>query len=114
RGLWLMAVYAGTKPSLPNYTLFAADASARPVKQPLQGISYINKGKVVPLADLGLRDAKTAIRGWHFGVGSTGMVSLGDGYYYLSHNYKVEAGQGSNLRLYRFTPEQNQPFEEIK
>lgn len=113
RKLWLMAVYAGSKQHLPNYTLFAADGTARPVKQPLEGVPYIKKGKVVPLAELGL-EHQTGIRGWMWGVGSTGMVWLGDGYYYLSHNFKVDAGEGSNIRLYRFTPEQEQPFELIK
>ena len=111
---WLMAVYKGVKEHYPNYTLFAADAKARPSKQTLQGIPYINKGMVVPLKEVGAKDEKTGIRGWMWGVGSTGMTSLGGGYFYFSHNYNSEQGQGSTIRMYRYTGEIDAAFEEIK
>ncbi len=110
--LWMMAVYAGTKKHYPNYTLFAADGSARPVTKALDGVPYIKKGKVVALKAAGKQQGE--IRGWHWGVGSTGICSLGDGYFYLSHNYKIEAGQGSTIRLYRFTGEEDAAFHQVK
>ena len=42
------------------------------------------------------------------------MCSLGEGYFYLSHNYKIEAGQGSIIRLYRFTGNEKQAFEPVE
>ena len=111
---WLMAVYKGVKEHYPNFTLFAADAEARPAKQTLQGIPYINKGLVVPLKEAGMKDATTGVRGWMWGVGSTGMASLGGGYFYLSHNYNSEQGQGSTIRMYRFTGDAASAFEEVK
>ena len=111
---WLMAVYKGVKEHYPNYTLFAADAKARPTKQALHGIPYIKKGLVVPLKQAGLKDGKSGIRGWMWGVGSTGMASLGGGYYYFSHNYNSEQGQGSTIRMYRYTNRPDQAFEEVK
>ena len=111
---WLMAVYKGIKEHYPNYTLFAADAEARPAKQTLQGIPYINKGLVVPLKEAGMKDATTGVRGWMWGVGSTGMASLGGGYFYLSHNYNSEQGQGSTIRMYRYTGDANAAFEQVK
>ncbi|MBQ5618737.1 MAG: hypothetical protein IIU93_06290 [Alistipes sp.] len=111
---WLMAVYKGVKEHYPNYTLFAADAKARPAKQTLQGIPYIKKGFVVPLKAEGLKDATTGIRGWMWGVGSTGMAALGGGYYYFSHNYNSEQGQGSTIRMYRYTDREDEAFEEVK
>lgn len=111
---WLMAVYKGVKEHYPNYTLFAADAKARPAKQTLQGIPYIKKGFVVPLKAEGLKDATTGIRGWMWGVGSTGMAALGGGYYYFSHNYNSEQGQGSTIRMYRYTDLKDEAFEEVK
>lgn len=110
--LWMMAVYAGTKKHYPNYTLFAADGLARPVTKALDGVPYIKKGKVVALKAAGKQQGE--IRGWHWGVGSTGICSLGDGYFYLSHNYKIEAGQGSTIRLYRFTGEEDAAFHQVK
>jgi hypothetical protein len=99
-----MAVYKGVKEQYPNFTLFAADAEARPAKQTLQGIPYINKGLVVPLKEAGMKDATTGVRGWMWGVGSTGMASLGGGYFYLSHNYNSEQGQGSTIRILEIQP----------
>lgn len=111
---WLMAVYKGAKEHYPNYSLFAIDAASQPRKQALQGIPYIKKGLVVPLKQAGLKDEKTGIRGWNFPVGSTGMASLGDGYFYFSHNYNSEAGQGSKIRLYRYSGRSEQAFDEVK
>ena len=109
---WMMAVYKGKKASFPNYTFFAADGTARPVKKALDGIPYIGKAKVVALKAAGKQQGE--IRGWDWGVGSTGMCSLGEGYFYLSNNYKIEAGQGSTIRLYRFTGEADEAFEQVK
>ena len=109
---WMMAVYKGNKKHYPNYTFFAADGAARPVKQALDGVPYIKKAKVVALKAAGKQQGD--IRGWDWGVGSTGMCSLGDGYFYLSHNYKIEAGQGSIIRLYRFTGNADNAFEAVK
>ena len=109
---WMMAVYKGNKKHYPNYTFFAADGAARPVKQALVGVPYIKKAKVVALKAAGKQQGD--IRGWDWGVGSTGMCSLGDGYFYLSHNYKIEAGQGSIIRLYRFTGNADNAFEAVK
>lgn len=111
---WLMAVYKGSKEHYPNYTLFAIDATSPSSKQPLQGIPYIKKGLVVPLKEQGLKDERSGIRGWHWDVGSTGMASLGEGYFYLSHSYNSEQGQGSTLRLYRYTGNPEAAFEQIK
>ncbi len=113
-GYWMMAVYVGKKEHYPNYALFAADGRAKVRRERLQGIPYINKGRIVPLADGGRHHAPTGIRGWDFGVGSTGMATLGDGYYYLSHNFNIEAGQGSTIRLYKFTGQESQPFDQVK
>ena len=109
---WMMAVYKGKKANFPNYTFFAADGTARPVKKTLDGIPYIGKAKVVALKAAGKQQGE--IRGWDWGVGSTGMCSLGEGYFYLSNNYKIEAGQGSTIRLYRFTGEADEAFEQVK
>ena len=109
---WMMAVYKGNKKHYPNYTFFAADGAARPVKQALDGVPYIKKAKVVALKAAGKQQGD--IRGWDWGVGSTGMCSLGDGYFYLSHNYKIEEGQGSIIRLYRFTGNADNAFEAVK
>lgn len=110
--VWWMAVYKGSKPQYPNYSLFAIDALAKPKKQPLKGVDYIKKGSVVALQQHlpHKHDPATGVSGWHFGYGSTGFYPAGGGFYYISHNYANPAGQGSNLRLYRFNGNADQPF----
>lgn len=111
---WFMTVYAGKKTGYPNYTLFAADGAARPVKRILEGVPYARRGYVVPLAQAGLQDGATGIRGWRFGYGATGLCSLGDGYFYISHDYRNADGQGSVIRLYRLTGDAEQPFKAVE
>lgn len=98
---WFMAVYKGSKPEYPNYALFAIDANAKPKKQALKGVPYQGKAPVI-----------STVEGWHQDVGSTGTCSLDNGLFYLSHPYKNNEGQGSILRLYRYTAE-GMPFELI-
>ena len=113
-GYWLMAVYKGKKPQFPNYTLFAADGAVRARKQPLAGVPYVRKGRVVSLAPAGRIDAATGIRGWKFKYGSTGLLSLGDGLWYISENGKTpDKKQYTTLRLYRWTGAEDGPFEPV-
>lgn len=113
--VWWMAVYAGSKPQFPNYNLFAIDGTIKPTKGALKGVPYIDKANILTLWDNGEQDSKTGIRGWRFGVGSTGIAYLGKGMYYFSHNHKTEKGQGSNIRLYYFGGDgSTQPFNQVK
>ena len=88
---WWMAVYRGKKPTYENYTLFAVDADANIRKQALKGVPYIKKASVI-----------TAVQGAHQNLGSTGLCSLDNGYFLVSHSYKNNEGQGSVLKLYRY------------
>ena len=57
---------------------------------------------------LGRLLAKTRIRGIDFPYGATGMISLGDGYFYFSKDYKNEDGtRGTTVGLYEFDGEKN-------
>ena len=77
--------------------LFAVDGSAKPTKATLKGVPYLKKGSIVSLWH---GQNTEPITGWNFPVGSTGIAYLGKGYYYFSHNYGTDKGQGSNIRLY--------------
>ena len=111
-GVWWMAVYNGKKPQFPNYALFAVDGSKKPLKQPLKGVPYIKKGSVLTLWH---SNEAQPIVGWNFAIGSTGIAYVGDGHYYLSHNYKNDKGQGSTIKLYTYSDWQaSAPFELAK
>lgn len=89
-GNFFAAVYAGKKEAFPNYTLFAIDGHKAPQRCALTGLN--EEGEMLSLAG----------DGWYFPHGDTGFISLGDGYYYLSHHGRTEAGMDSTVRLYRW------------
>lgn len=105
---WILATYKGKKPSFPNYTIFMVDGTKAPKSEALEGVPYIKKGATLSLKAMGKQQGD--IRGWHFALGSTGICSLGDGYFYISDNFKNDMGQGSIIRRYRFTGDDNEPF----
>ena len=114
--IWWMAVYKGKKSNYPNYLLYAVDALAKPKKESLKGVPYINKASVVPLQSRveSLKDSKSGVTGWNFGFGSTGLASIGDGLYYISHPYTQDKRHASVLKLYKFNGKADGPFELVK
>lgn len=112
---WFAAVYKGEKPQYPNYSLYAFDGTKKARKEPLKGFDVPEKGYVLSLADAGLTDSETKLRGWNFPLGSTGLEALGGGYFYISKNGKDSEGHETcNLRLYRWNGRNDGPFEEVK
>ena len=88
---FFMAVYTGKKPGFPNYSLFAADASAAPEYRKLQGLE--EQGEILILLPAGLHDEATELYGWHFPHGSTGLCSLGNGSWLIAEAKVSTAGQ---------------------
>ncbi len=110
---WFAAVYKGSKPQYPNYSLFAIDGTKKGCKQILKGFEKVEKGIVVPLAKAGNHHAASDTYGWTFDA-STGIESLGNGYFYISKGGKNKDGmQTCDMRLYHFTGNHDKPFEEV-
>ena len=108
---WFAAVYKGKKPHFPNFSLFSIDGSVRPEFRPLKGLGD-EKGEMLSLSKDGLYDVKTGIYGYYAKYGSTGLVSLGGGYYYISHHAGIGKNQSySEIVLYRWTGNTPCPFE---
>lgn len=101
--LMLAAVYPGRKEHFPNYPMFFIDCAKTPEKAVLAGLG--EEGEKLSLAEIGLCDEATGLCGSAFQYGSTGMISLGDGLFYFSEDYRTENGFGTVVRLYRFDPE---------
>ena len=101
--LILAAVYQGRKEQFPNYPMFFIDCAKAPEKAVLAGLG--EEGERLSLAEIGLCDEATGLRGSAFRYGTTGMISLGDGLFYFSEDYRTENGFGTVVRLYRFDPE---------
>src|SRR5699024_6170329 len=104
---WFMGVYVGKKDQYPNYELFAVDAESTPSLETLTGLDG-EQGLLLPLAEDGLLDEATGIRGW-YETASVGIQSLGDGLYYLSTQTN-DGGQGSILTLETWTGHADDPF----
>ncbi|MBM0104807.1 hypothetical protein JM946_08610 [Steroidobacter sp. S1-65] len=115
---WFLGVYRGKKPSFPNYLLFAVDARSQPTWRELVGVPAADakgweRGKVLELADDGLRDAATGVRGWNQ-KGDVGFQPVGGGLFYLSQNSGSKGAQTADLILMRWTGDAHQPFAPVK
>lgn len=102
-GYMFAAVYVGKKEEFPNYPMFVIDMNKQAECAEL--INLNETGELLSLAQIGLQDEKTGIRGIRFPHGSTGIISLGDGHFYFSREFKNEDGWGTNIGLYKFDDE---------
>lgn len=91
-GDYFAAVYVGKKPQFPNYHMYRIDGSAAAVDAPLSGLN--ENGKLLTVKKAGELHGESGVYGYHFPHGSTGMASLGDGTFYISHHGRFE-GEGS-------------------
>lgn len=99
----IAAVYKGKKEKFPNYSMFFIDCAKEPQNEMLKGIE--KRGMVIPLSDLGSGVINGEICGSHFPYGSTGIISLGEGYFYISEPFKNDEGYGGNIYLYKLDQE---------
>ena len=97
----LAAVYKGKKLQFPNPDMFFIDCETPPEVKPLKGVGC--SGSTLSLSDL--KGATDIIVGSSFPHGSTGIASLGDGYFYIAQPYKDETGFGGQIDLYRMDKE---------
>lgn len=113
-GDWFVAVYKGRKSQYPNYSLYLIDGSRKAEKQQLKGFYKPEKGDVIFLKEKGLKDEATGVRGFNFPYGATGIAPVGDGYFYISKNFKKDGQQGCELRLYKWLGKPDKAFERVK
>lgn len=99
----LAAVYQGKKSQYPNYPMYFIDCGKAPVEGVLPGIGH--SGSQACLAPMGKRHEETGLFGCDFPHGSTGIASLGDGLFYVSHPFEKDSTFGTTVKLYRFDPE---------
>ncbi|MBO9623420.1 MAG: hypothetical protein J7500_11985 [Sphingomonas sp.] len=115
---WFMGVYRGKKPGFPNYGLYAVDARTRPVLGRLTGVPGSGgkgweRGLVLALADDGLIDPATGIRGWNQKA-DVGLQPIGGGLHYVAANSGGKGHQTADLTLMRWTGDAQTPFVPVK
>ena len=111
---WFMGVYKGTKPSFPNYSLFAVDARTPPATGDLVGVpghggKGTERGRLLALAPDGLTHAATGIRGWNQKA-DVGIQPVGRGLFYLAAGSGPKGKQTADLKLHRWTGMADAPF----
>ena len=111
-GNFLLAVYRGKKPQYKNWPMFIIDGSKAPKREVISGVEPALEGETLTL----LGD------GYSFPYGSTGLYSLGDGRFYVSHDGRTPEGYDTHVKLYRWNgtdplileTEENSMYEELK
>ncbi|HMN45861.1 MAG TPA: hypothetical protein PKE27_14885 [Povalibacter sp.] len=108
---WFMGVYRGRKPSFPNYLLFAIDARTQPQTGDLVGVPAADgkQKQLLELADDGLKDAATGVRGWNQKA-DVGFQPVGAGLFFVSVNSGSKRAQTADLTLMRWTGDATRPF----
>ena len=99
-GNMFIAVYKGHKEKFPNFPMFVVDMKKGAISEKHKFLD--DEISTLPLAEIGQKDEKSNIWGIDFPYGSTGMISLGDGFFYFSQNFEDENGWGTNIALYQF------------
>ena len=86
------------------------DGSKEPVTSVLSGMDGAC-GSELFLKEKGL--CGNGIYGYRFPYGSTGLIALGEGYYYISHDHGKNGEYSSEIFLYRYTGREDGPFEPV-
>lgn len=102
-GKMMMAVYKGKKENWPNYSFFVLDMGKKAVRTRLEGLDYDSTKHEL---------LEPSFEGYMFKWGQTGLCPLGDGYYYISHNYRTpEKIEGCKAYLYRWCGSKEELFK---
>lgn len=104
--LYLLAVYQGTKPTFPNYDLYAIDATKPPISGELRGVG--EQGLLLAMAQRGALHEATGLRGWRFPHGSTGLFACKNGDFLISEPHAAESGLCSYI--YRYVRDEKRGF----
>jgi len=111
---WFMGVYQGRKGAFPNYLLFAVEAREKPVVADLLGVPSSDgpgweQGLLLGLAEDGLEDSATGIRGWRQKA-DVGLQPVGGGLHYLAVNSGGDGLQTGDITLMHWTGDAQRPL----
>lgn len=96
---YFMALYPGKKPEYPNFKLMQIDATAAPVRKPLQGLK--EEGMCLTLKKVG-KELHPQSFGWFFELGATGLYAYGDGRYLICQPMLARNGQCGLIMPFTF------------
>ena len=97
--------------------MFIIDRKIAPEMGELKGLCG-REGLLLSGATLGVEDPATGVCGCDWPKGQTGMIALGNGYYYFSYDKKEKRDEiryhSSVIKLCKFTGEGNELFEVVE
>lgn len=105
------AVYKGKKMRFPNYSMFAIDIKGNATECKIKRTK--ETGRTLPLKRFDFFRKRGNISGCNFTFGSTGMISLGNGCFLFSEEFKDENGHGTDICSYKLYPGTGFVKEEI-
>ena len=106
------AVYKGKKFWYPKFSMYAIDIGEESENKRLKGLG--EKGDTLSLKCLPFFAKRGKICGCNFPYGSTGMISLGNGRFVFSEDFRSEKGYGTDVYSYMLYPEKGFVKEEIQ
>ena len=101
RGCMFAAVYNGKKAHFPNFPMYVIDLDVPAVMSKHKATGE-NITELMLSEKYGVKDEKSGIRGMDFPLGSTGMVSLGNGEFLFSKTFGDANGCGTTVEHYMF------------
>ena len=105
------AVYKGKKLRFPNYLMYAINIEENGKIKKLKGLS--ETGETLSLKRLPFFKRRGSISGCNFPYGSTGMISLGNGSFIFSQEFKDNNGHGTDICTYSLNEAKGFIREEI-
>lgn len=97
----IAAVYKGQKEQFPNFSMFFINCAVPPKIELLKGIGKVG----LELSLTNFKNTSDEITGSNFPHGSTGIASLGGGYFYISQPLRSENSHGGVIDLYKLDRE---------
>lgn len=107
-----LSVYRGRKEKFLNYNLFRVAGKQTPKTETLLGIG--EQGKTLALVKDGIFDEKNGIYSYDFKYGSTGMISLGGGYFYMAVPSGENGWFGGVIRIFRLNGNTDPAFDLVE
>ena len=109
---WLMCVYPGKKKTFPNFPLYMIDGAKAPVRTAIWDKNSGSPSGIKPCRRRDIRRKKRCL-GMEWPHGSTGIASLGDGYFYIGYHGTTPEGLSDSNVSSAAVPDSLLGFEEL-
>ena len=103
---WFFVCYPGNKTQFPKAYTFTVDAADAPYFGELKGQSISETAALLKLSEDATQHASSGVRYWTFWQANTGLISLGDGTFYVSNSNRDGEYYSTVVDTWRFTGKQ--------